>query len=243
MIEKKSALIVGVGASQGLGAALARRFAREGLSTFVAGRSRDKVETVAAEIKRTGADIHALIGDASDEADVARFVESAERIAPIALAVHNAGSNVSASILKMEKTLYECLWREHALGGFLVGREVARRMVPRNGGTIILTGASASLRGKANFAAFASAKFALRALSQSMARELGPQGIHVAHVVIDGGINGARLLSVLPNLKEQRGPDGLLNIDAIAEAYWQIHVQHRSAWTQELDLRPSSEPF
>jgi NAD(P)-dependent dehydrogenase (short-subunit alcohol dehydrogenase family) len=243
MSDQQIALVVGVGASAGLGAALARRFAREELRVFVAGRTREKVEAVASELNAAGCMARALVGDASEEADVARFVETAERDGPIEIAVHNAGSNFPASILEMEKKLFEGLWREHALGGFLVGREVARRMVKRKRGTIIFSGASASLRGKANFAAFAGAKAALRMLSQSMARELGPQGVHVAHVVIDGGIEGARLLSLVPKLKEQRGPDGLLNIEAIAEAYWQIHRQHRSAWTQELDLRPFNETF
>jgi NAD(P)-dependent dehydrogenase (short-subunit alcohol dehydrogenase family) len=240
---KRSALVVGVGASEGLGAALVRRFAREGLTVFAAGRAKEKLESTVADVRKSGGDAHALVGDASAESDVKRFFDAAEQTTPLALVVHNAGSNRPASILDMELSLFEGLWREHALGGFLVGREAARRMVPRGEGTIVFTGASGSLRGKANFAAFASAKFSVRALSQSMARELGPKGIHVGHVIIDGGIEGARLLSFFPNLKEQRGPDGLLNIDAIAEAYWLIHTQHRSAWTQELDLRPYKEAF
>jgi NAD(P)-dependent dehydrogenase (short-subunit alcohol dehydrogenase family) len=239
----ETALIVGVGASQGLGAAAARRLAREGLHVVVAGRTAAKVELVAAEIRASGGKANALVGDASIEDDVAQFVEQAERIGPMALALHNAGSNRRDSFLELERADFEALWREHCLGGFLVGREVARRMVPRRQGTMLFTGASGSLRGKAMFAAFAAAKAGLRAVSQSMARELGPRGIHVAHVVIDGGIAGARLLGRMPELKEQRGPDGLLDIEAIAETYWQIHRQPRSAWTQELDLRPWAETF
>ena len=239
----ETALIVGVGASQGLGAAAARRLAREGLHVVVAGRTAAKVEQVVAEIRASGGKANALVGDASIEDDVAQFVEQAERIGPMALALHNAGSNRRDSFLELERADFEALWREHCLGGFLVGREVARRMVPRGRGTMLFTGASGSLRGKAMFAAFAAAKAGLRAVSQSMARELGPKGIHVAHVVIDGGIAGARLLGRMPELKEQRGPDGLLDIEAIAETYWQIHRQPRSAWTQELDLRPWAETF
>jgi NAD(P)-dependent dehydrogenase (short-subunit alcohol dehydrogenase family) len=243
MSTKQGALVVGVGASEGLGGALVRRFAREGLTVFAAGRAKEKLEATVAEVRKSGGDVHALVGDASTETGVKEFFDAAERTAPLALVVHNAGGNRASSILDMELSMFEGLWREHALGGFLVGREAARRLVPRGKGTIVFTGASASLRGKANFAAFASAKFSVRALSQSMARELGPKGIHVGHVIIDGGIEGARLLGFFPDLKEQRGPDGLLNIDAIAEAYWQIHTQHRSAWTQELDLRPYKEAF
>lgn len=238
-----TALIVGVGASQGLGAAAARRFAREGLHVVVAGRTVAKIDQIAAEIRQAGGKADAVVGDASVEADAARFVEKAEAIGPIALALHNAGSNRRDSFLELARADFEALWREHCLGGFLVGREVARRMVPRGRGTVLFTGASGSLRGKAMFAAFAAAKAGLRAVSQSMARELGPKGIHVAHVVIDGGIGGARLLGRFPELKEQRGPDGLLDIDAIAETYWQIHRQARSAWTQEVDLRPWAETF
>ena len=238
-----TALIVGVGASQGLGAAAARRFAREGLHIVIAGRTAAKLEQVSTELRATGASVETVVGDASVEADAARFVATAEAEGPIALALHNAGSNRRDSFLELERADFEALWREHCLGGFLVGREVARRMVPRGQGTMLFTGASGSLRGKALFAAFAAAKAGLRAVSQSMARELGPKGIHVAHVVIDGGIGGARLLSRMPQLKEQRGPDGLLDIEAIAETYWQIHRQPRSAWTQEVDLRPWAETF
>lgn len=243
MSTRKNALIVGVGASEGLGAASARRFAREGLHVVVAGRTPAKLEIVVDEIKRAGGSAEFVAGDAAVEADAARFVAKADAGGTLAVALHNAGGNRRDSILELEQKHFEQLWREHCLGGFLVGREAAKRMVPRGAGTILFTGASGSLRGKAGFAAFAAAKAGLRAVSQSMARELGPKGIHVGHVVVDGGIKGQRLLSVMPGLEEQRGPDGMLSIDAIAEAFWQIHVQHRSAWTQELDLRPWAETF
>jgi len=241
--SSNTALVVGVGASQGLGAAAARRFAREGLHVFVAGRTQAKLEQVAQEIRAAGGKIDVLVGDASVEADAARFVAAAEARAPLALVLHNAGSNRRDSILELVREDCEQLWREHCLGGFLIGRETARAMVPRGRGTILFTGASGSLRGKAMFAAFAAAKAGLRAVSQSMARELGPKGIHVAHVVIDGGIAGQRLLSRMPELADKAKADGMLDIEAIADAYWQIHIQHRSAWTQEQDLRPWMETF
>jgi NAD(P)-dependent dehydrogenase (short-subunit alcohol dehydrogenase family) len=235
--------VVGVGASHGLGAAAARRFAREGLHVLVAGRTQAKLDQVAQEIRATGGWIDVLLGDAGIEADAARFVKAAEAKAPLALVLHNAGSNRRDSILELRREDFEQLWREHTLGGFLVGREAAKAMVPRGQGTILFTGASGSLRGKAMFAAFAAAKAGLRAVAQSMARELGPKGIHIGHVVIDGGINGQRLLSRAPELAEKARADGMLDIDAIAETYWQIHIQHKSAWTLEQDLRPWMESF
>lgn len=243
MPEQHTALIVGVGASEGLGAASARRFAREGLHVVVAGRTAEKVERVAQEIRASGGSSEAVTGDAAIESDAIRFVETAERKGPLALVLQNSGSNRQDSFLDLATADFETIWREHCLAGFLTGRESARRMVPRGRGTILFTGASASLRGKAYFAAFAAAKAGLRAVSQSMAREFGPKGIHVAHVVIDGGISGYRLKSRMPEREKQSGPDGLLSIDAIAETYWQLHLQHRSAWTLEQDLRPWSESF
>jgi NAD(P)-dependent dehydrogenase (short-subunit alcohol dehydrogenase family) len=243
MTKGATALVVGVGARQGLGAASARRFARDGYHVVIAGRTGEKLKQVAEEIASSAGSVEVAVGDASIEADAHRIVATAEAHGPIELALYNAGSNRYDSILELEAAHFEQLWREHCLGGFLIGREVARRMVPRGKGTILFTGASASLRGKAGFAAFAAAKAGLRAVSQSMARELGPKGVHVAHVVIDGGIEGARLLGHSPELREQRGRDGLLSIDAIADTYWQLHTQPRSAWTQELDLRPWAEAF
>ncbi|MDB5378881.1 MAG: gdhII1, partial [Rubritepida sp.] len=159
------------------------------------------------------------------------------------IVVFNAGVNVRTPFRDLSVETFEEAWRTNTLGGFVVGREAARRMVPKGRGTLIFTGATASLRGAANFAAFASAKAGLRAIAQSAARELGPLGLHVAHAVIDGGIDGERLRSRRPERVATAGEDGLLSIDAIAEAYWQLHRQHRSAWTLELDLRPYKEAF
>lgn len=238
-----SVLIVGVGASQGLGAAIARRFAREGHPVAIAGRNAEKLEATRAELAASGATVAAVVGDASEAADASRFVEAAHALAPLEVAVHNAGSNRPAPFLRVTQERFEGHWREHALGGFHTAQAAIPALLERGGGTLIFTGASGSLRGKANFAPFAAAKAALRGMAQSIAREFGPQGIHVGHVVIDGGIEGERLLTVRPQLKDERGPDGMLNIDAIAEAYWVLHRQHRSAWTLELDLRPWSESF
>ncbi|HZB94215.1 MAG TPA: SDR family NAD(P)-dependent oxidoreductase [Stellaceae bacterium] len=243
MSDLRTALIVGVGASNGVGAATARRFAHEGLKVFVAGRTPEKLEQVTREIRAAGGAAEMLVGDAASEQDAARFIAAAEATAPLAVALHNAGSNRRDSILELERGDFEQLWRDHCLGGFLTGREAARRMVPRGSGTILFTGASGSLRGRAGFAAFAVAKAGLRALAQSMARELGPKGIHVAHVVVDGGIDGARLLARYPERRKEAGADGLVSVEAIAESYWQILRQPRSAWTHELDLRPWAEPF
>ncbi len=239
----RGALVVGVGASRGLGAAIARRFAREGFAVTVAGRNEAKLAETYAELVAAGATAALVVGDAADPTDVQRFVRSAEDLAPLEVAIHNAGSNRPAAFLDVTPSSFESHWREHALGGFHLAQAVLPVLTGRGGGSLFFTGASGSLRGRARFAPFASAKAALRALSQSLAREFGPENIHVAHVVVDGGIRGDRLLSALPQAEEQRGPDGLLLPEAIADAFWQLHVQHRSAWSQEIDLRPWSETF
>jgi NAD(P)-dependent dehydrogenase (short-subunit alcohol dehydrogenase family) len=238
-----SVLIVGVGAWNGLGAALARRFARGGHAVAIAGRTAEKLEATAAQLRKTGATVGLVIGDAAQAADAQRFVAEAERLAPLGVAIHNAGGNVPGPFLQLTEESFTRHWREHALGGFQLAQAALPRLLQRGGGSLFFTGASASLRGKAKFAAFAAAKAALRNLAQSIAREYGPQNIHVGHVVVDGGIGGERLLSRNPQLREQRGADGLLDPDAIAEAFWTLHHQQRSAWTLELDLRPWNESF
>ncbi|MEI9992089.1 MAG: SDR family NAD(P)-dependent oxidoreductase [Rhizomicrobium sp.] len=243
MTDQPSILVVGVGASHGLGAAIARRFAAGGFSVAIAGRNREKLAQTEKELEESGTKVAAIVGDAAKAGDAARFVAAAEQLGPLRVVVHNAGSNNPAPFLNVAPEQFEQHWREHALGGFHVAQAAIPVFLEQGGGTLIFTGASGSLRGKANFAPFAAAKAALRATAQSIAREYGPKNIHVGHVVIDGGIEGDRLLSRVPQLKDQRGPDGLLKIDAIAEAYWTLHHQHRSAWTLELDLRPWAEPF
>jgi NAD(P)-dependent dehydrogenase (short-subunit alcohol dehydrogenase family) len=236
-------LIVGVGAWHGLGAAIARRFARGGHPVVIAGRNANKLEATARELTAVGARVGSVIGDAANAADARHFVAEAERLAPLAAAVHNAGSNEPTPFLELSEVRFTQHWREHALGGFQVAQAALPVLLQHGGGSLFFTGASASLRGRAHFAPFAAAKGALRNLAQSIAREFGPQNIHVGHVVVDGGIEGERLLSRVPGLKEQRGADGLLEPDAIAEAFWFLHHQQRSAWTLELDLRPWSEKF
>lgn len=238
-----SVLIVGVGASRGLGAAIARRFGAGGFAVAIAGRNADKLEATAAELKQAGVQVASVVGDVSKAADVQRFVARAQSLGPLRLAVQNAGGNRPSPFLSLSEAEFEAHWREHALGGFQLAKAVLPVLLEQAGGSLFFTGASASLRGKANFAPFAAAKGALRNLAQSLAREFGPKGIHVAHIVVDGGIDGERLLTVRPQLKAQAGPDGLLDVDAIAESYWMLYHQHRSAWTLELDVRPWSESF
>ena len=241
--RRGSVLVVGVGASHGLGAAIARRFAAGGYPVAIAGRNEAKLKETLAELEASGATVVGVVGDGSIAADAHRFVAAAESLAPLAVAVHNAGSNRPAPFLKLSEAEFESHWREPALGGFQLAQAALPALLANGGGSLIFTGASGSLRGKARFAPFAAAKAALRATAQSIAREFGPQGVHVGHVIVDGGIAGERLLSRAPQLAAERGPDGMLDIAAIADAYWVLHHQHRSAWTLELDLRPWSETF
>lgn len=243
----KTAIVVGVGASKGLGAALGRRFAAGGYHVLLAGRTAPRIEEAAATIRAAGGSAEAVPTDTADEAAVIRLFDRGmapgNGAEPADLVVFNAGNNLRQDFREVTAESFEALWRVGCFGGFLVGREAARRLVPLRRGTVIFTGASASLRGRSGFAQFAAAKAGLRMIAQSMAREYGPQGIHVAHVVIDGGIAGERLLSRMPERAQAAGADGLLDIAAIAETYWQIHGQHASAWTHEVDLRPYKETF
>lgn len=242
MTTPKAILVVGAG--DATGGAIARRFAREGYIACVARRSADKLEPLVQAIRDAGGRAHGFGCDARDEAAVQALVAQIERdIAPIEVAVFNIGANVRFQVVDTTERVYRKVWEMAALAGFLVGREAAKVMLPRGRGTILFTGATASLRGGAGFSAFAGAKFALRALAQSMARELGPQGIHVAHMLIDGAIDTAFIKDNFPQRYALKEQDGILNPDHIAEAYWQLHLQPRSAWTQEMDLRPWMEIF
>ena len=240
--ERRAVLVVGAG--DATGGAIARRFAREGFVACVTRRSADKLEPLVAQIRDEGGEAHGFASDARKEVDVETLVAHIEReIAPIEVAVFNIGANVRFSITETTERVYRKVWEMGALAGFLMGREVARAMLPRGRGTIVFTGATASVRGSAGFAAFAGAKHALRALAQSMARELGPKGIHVAHVVIDGAIDTRFIAENFPERYALKEQGGILSPDAIAESYWQLHRQERSAWTHELDLRPWMEPW
>lgn len=246
-VSRPTAVVVGVGSERGVGGAVCRRFAQEGHHVLVAGRTATKIESLVAGIRSAGGSAEAVVTDATREADVIALFDRAMNpgagFEPADAVVFNAGNNAILDFRKLSAELFEDFWRVGCFAGFLVGREAARRLVPLGRGTVIFTGASGSLRGKAGFAHFAAAKAGLRMISQSMAREYGPQGIHVAHVLIDGGIDGDRLRSAIPAMVERLGPEGLLGVDAIAENYWHLHRQPRSAWTQELDLRPFKENF
>lgn len=242
-----TAVVVGVGAERGLGAALCRRFAAEDYHLLVAGRTHEKIERVVQAIRQNGGSAESMVVDTTREDEVVRLFDRAmspgDEREPSSLVVFNAGNNQRIDFRELTAAQFEDFWRVGCFGGFLVGREAARRLAPLRRGTVIFTGASASLRGKPGFAHFAAAKAGLRMIAQSMAREFGPLGIHVAHVVVDGAINGDRIRNRMPALIKERGEDGLLGIDAIADTYWAIHRQPRSAWTQEVDLRPFKEAF
>jgi NAD(P)-dependent dehydrogenase (short-subunit alcohol dehydrogenase family) len=240
----KSALIIGAG--DATGGAIARAFAAEGFVACVNRRARhaDKLEALARSIRSAGQQAQAYPADARDEEAMIAMVDAIERdVGPIEVAVFNIGANVRFNVTDTTAQVYRKVWEMAAFAGFLMGREVAKRMVERQSGTIIFTGATASIRGGAGFSAFAGAKAALRMLAQSMARELGPQNIHVAHAVIDGGIDTDFIRSIRPDFDQAKANDLVLSPDAIADQYVMLHKQHRSAWTHELDLRPWGESF
>jgi len=230
----KKALVIGVGAERGLGASISERFAREGMHVFVSGRTAQSLEEVVRQIRANGGTATAVVTDATREADVQALFDQ--------VAVYNAGNNTPGGLLTMEADYFEQAWRVCCFGGFLFGGEAARRMLPR-GGTLLFTGASASLRGRAGFAAFNSAKAALRNMAQAMAKELGPQGLHVGHVVVDGGIDGDKLRKGRPEIVQKMGEERLIDLDGLADAYWFLHQQPPRAWTFELDLRSKIEPW
>lgn len=242
MPEKRSALIVGAG--DATGGAIARRFAREGYATVVTRRELPSLDGLLAQIRADGGEAHGFGSDARDEDQTVQLFETIERdIAPLEVVVFNIGANVNFPIRETTSRVYRKVWEMAAFAGFLAGREAARAMVPRGKGTIIFTGATASIRGASGFSAFSGAKFALRSLAQSMARELGPQGVHVAHTIIDGAIDTEFIRTLFPERYALKAQDGILNPDHIADAYWMLHQQPRDAWTHELDLRPYMERF
>ena len=231
-----------IGAGDATGSAVARRFAREGYTVCVARRTEAALKPLADQITAEGGRALAFGLDARREDTVVNFFEHIEaQVGPVEVLVFNVGGNVRFSVLETTAQKYFKVWEMCAMAGFLAGREAARVMLPRGRGSILFTGATASLRGAAGFAAFAGGKAALRALAQSMAREFGPQGLHVAHVIIDGLIDTAFAREHFAQRVAEAGPEGILNPDHIAEAYWWLHSQPRDAWTFELDLRPSIE--
>jgi NAD(P)-dependent dehydrogenase (short-subunit alcohol dehydrogenase family) len=241
--SSRVALVIGAG--DGNGAAIARRFAREGYVACVVRRSAEKLQPLVAQIVASGGRAQAFGSDARKEEEVAALFEQVERdIGPVEVLVFNVGANVPSSILDETARKYFKIWEMACFAGFLCGREAAKRMAARGRGTILFTGATASMRGGKGFAAFSGAKHALRALAQSMARELGPRGVHVGHVVIDGMVDTDFIRDNFPQVYAERMPkDGILKPEHIAESYWQLHAQPRDAWTFELDLRPYMETW
>jgi NAD(P)-dependent dehydrogenase (short-subunit alcohol dehydrogenase family) len=241
----KAGVVIGVGASAGVGGALCRRLAREGLHVFVAGRTQKKIDDIVGELEAAGGKATAVATDCTIESDVVRVFDTIEREAgnPPEIVCYNAGNNRFSPLLDMTAEFFEDLWRVCAFGGFLCGREAAKRMIPAGGGSVIFTGATASIRARPPFTAFASAKAAERAVAHGMAREFGPQGLHVGHVIIDGVVDGDQVNSRFPQLHERLGDDGMLNVDSIADAFWLLHTQEKTAWTLELDVRPYKESF
>jgi len=240
MTDPGVALVIGAG--DATGGAVARRFAREGYTACVVRRHADALAPLVERIAADGGRARAFGSDARREEQVVELVETIEReVGPIEVFVFNIGANVPAPIVEETARKYYKIWEMAAFAGFLSAREVARRMLARGRGTMLFTGASASLRGAANFGAFAGAKHALRALAQSLARELGPQNIHVAHSIIDGAIDTAFIRDNFPERYALKDQDGILNPEHIADAYWQLHCQPRDAWTFEFDLRPWME--
>jgi NAD(P)-dependent dehydrogenase (short-subunit alcohol dehydrogenase family) len=243
MFMARDKVCVVIGAGDATGGAIARRFAREGYTAVVTRRSADKLQPLVGQIVAAGGKVHPLGSDARDEDQVVELFRRIEAdIGDVEVFVFNIGGNVRFDIRDTTSRVYRKVWEMTALAGFLTAREAAKAMVPRGKGTMLFTGATASLRGGRGYAAFAGGKHALRALAQSMARELMPQNIHVGHVVIDGAIDTEWIKTNFPQ-RYDAGPDAVLNPDHIAEAYWQLHSQPRSAWTFEMDLRPWKETW
>ncbi|HKD20736.1 MAG TPA: SDR family oxidoreductase [Rhizomicrobium sp.] len=248
MPSPRNATAAVIGAGDFIGSAIAERFAREGYTVVAGRRTAEKLQPLVEKIERGGGRCIGRALDARKEDDITAFLEEADKIAPLEVCVFNPGANVNFPVLETTERVFRKVWEMACYAGFLTGREAARRMLAHGQGTILFTGATASLRGGKGYAAFASAKFGLRAVAQSMARELGPKNIHVAHLIIDAGVDTA---FVRERIRERGGevavagikPDQLMNPASVAEAYWQLHAQTRDAWTFELDLRPYGETW
>ena len=248
MAEHRNAAVAVIGAGDFIGAAIARRFAAEGYLVFAGRRNGDKLEALRHQIEAAGGRIVTRSLDARDEDQVTAFLAEAETAAPLEVCIYNVGANVNFPLLETTSRVFRKVWEMACFAGFLVGREAARNMLPRRQGSIFFTGATAALRGGSGYAAFASAKFGLRAVAQAAARELGPQGIHVAHLVIDAGVDTAWVRN---RLRERDGdaavaalePGRLMRPEAVAEAYWALHRQPRDAWTFEQEIRPFGEKW
>lgn len=237
------AIISGVGPEQGMGAQLAHRFAKLGLHVFVGGRTAASLHTVVAAIERGGGKATAVVADATDEQATVALFKQARAVGPITLVIYNTGNNTPGRIEDMTAAFFENSWRVCCFGGFLYGREAAKHMKADGGGTIIFTGASASMRGRPNFGAFNSSKGALRLMAHALAKEVGPEGIHVGHVVIDGAIAGDKIRTRFPEYVAKLGDDGLIDIQAIVDGYEYLYKQPRRGWSFEVDMRTAIETW
>jgi NAD(P)-dependent dehydrogenase (short-subunit alcohol dehydrogenase family) len=245
-VEPRNATAAVIGAGDYIGAAIALRFAAEGFTIFAGRRNGDRLASLVWKIEALGGRVFARSLDARKEDQLTAFLQDADREAPLEVCVFNIGANVNYPLLETTERVFRKVWEMACYSGFLAGREAARLMLPHGRGSIFFTGATASLRGGVGYAAFASAKFGLRAVAQSAARELGPKNIHVAHLVIDAGVDTAW---VRERIREREGEEGLKNLDpdrlmrpaAVAEAYWQLYQQPRDAWTFEQEIRPFGE--
>lgn len=246
MPDPRNASVAVIGAGDFIGAAIARRFAAEGYLVYAGRRTAEKLAVLKASIAEAGGRCEGRALDARKEEDVTAFLAEAEALAPLAAVIVNPGANVYFPILDTTERVFRKVWEMACYAGFLAGREAARLMLPRGEGAIFFTGATASLRGGVGYAAFASAKAGLRMVAQSMARELGPQGIHVAHLIIDAGVDTAFVrdrIKAAGRDPDALAPDTLMNPESVAEAYWRLFSQTRDAWTFELDLRPYGESW
>jgi NAD(P)-dependent dehydrogenase (short-subunit alcohol dehydrogenase family) len=245
-MTQRNATCAVIGAGDYIGSAIAKRFAREGYTIFAGRRTAEKLQTLKKEIEAEGGACEARALDARKEEDITNFLSEADKHAPLDVCIFNVGANVNFPLLDTTERVFRKVWEMACYGGFLTGREAARLMLPHGKGTILFTGATASMRGGIGYAAFASAKFGLRAVAQSMARELGPKNIHVAHLIIDSGVDTAFVRERIKaggRNPDELPKDTLMEPDSIADAYWYVHSQSRDGWTHELDIRPYAEKW
>ncbi|MDB5626295.1 MAG: short-chain dehydrogenase [Tardiphaga sp.] len=245
-MQKRNATVAVIGAGDFIGAEIAKKFAAEGFTVFAGRRNGDKLKPLVADIETAGGAIVARSLDARKEDEITAFLQDADAHAPLEICIFNVGANVNFPILETTDRVFRKVWEMACYSGFLAGREATRLMLPRGGGNIFFTGATASLRGGSGFAAFAAAKFGLRAVAQAMARELGPKNIHVAHLVIDSGVDTAWVRERREQLWGEEAldnPDLLMPPSSVAESYWQLYNQPRSAWTFEMEIRPFGEKW
>src|SRR6266436_7198409 len=247
-LQKRNATVAVIGAGDYIGGEIAKKFASQGFTIFAGRRDGAKLEPLVKDIREAGGEIHARSLDARKEDEIISFLGDADKHAPLEVCIFNIGANVNFPIVETTERVFRKVWEMACYSGFLAGREAARLMLPRGKGNIFFTGATASMRGGSGYAAFASAKFGLRAVAQAMARELGPQNIHVAHLVIDSGVDTAW---VRERIKEREGAEALANLapgrlmrpEAVAEAYWALYSQPRDAWSSEMEIRPFGEKW